>query len=202
MSFVSAKAECRRRLRAALQKMSPEARDQQSRDICSHLATLPEIVAARCIMLYAALPLEPDLDALITRWTEAGKWVVLPRIEGTAPGHIEPVRVRGQSDLVAGYQGIREPGESCQRTPLAVIELVLVPGLGFAPETGARIGKGRGHYDTFLAACETARQGQPLRAIGVAFQEQCLPPDELPMEPHDRLLSGVVTAGGLIRPSR
>lgn len=182
--------------------MSPEARDQQSRDICSHLATLPEIVTARCLMLYAALPLEPDLDSLITHWTEAGKWVVLPRIEGTAPGHIEPVRLRGPEDLVAGYQGIREPGESCQRIPLAGIELVLVPGLGFAPETGARIGKGRGHYDTFLTACERARQGQPLRALGVAFHEQCLPPDELPLEPHDRLLTGVVTAGGLTLPRR
>ena len=102
--------------------MSPEARDQQSRDICSHLATLPEIVTARCLMLYAALPLEPDLDSLITHWTEAGKWVVLPRIEGTAPGHIEPVRVRGPEDLVAGYQGIREPGsgkEEATTTPFS-----------------------------------------------------------------------------------
>ncbi|MEZ5430544.1 MAG: 5-formyltetrahydrofolate cyclo-ligase [Verrucomicrobiales bacterium] len=116
MSFVSAKAACRRRLRATLQRMSPEARDQQSRDICSHLATLPEIVTTRCLMLYAALPLEPDLDSLITHWTEAGKWVVLPRIEGTAPGHIEPVRVRGPEDLVAGYQGIREPGRAANES--------------------------------------------------------------------------------------
>lgn len=193
-----AKQACRRHLRQVLRGLSPQSSEAQSRAIREHLKSLPEILAARTIMLYAALPGEPDLDDLLAPWALSGKTPVFPRIEGPPPGRIVAVRVRSEADLVPGYRGIREPGPDCPPIELARIDLVLVPGLGFSSLSGARIGKGRGHYDTFLTACEAAR-GCPLPAYGVAFREQCLPAADLPLEAHDRLLDGVITADGLMR---
>jgi 5-formyltetrahydrofolate cyclo-ligase len=65
------------------------------------------------------------------------------------------------------------------------IALILVPGVAFSPKTGARLGRGAGFYDRFLAAHSSVLR------VGLAFREQLadvLPCDEWDI-PVDMLLT-------------
>lgn len=86
-------------------------------------------------------------------------------------------------DLVTGLHGIREPGSACQKHPLNLLDLVLVPGVAF-DLTGRRLGRGAGHYDRLLTGvCGTT--------CGIAFDEQIS--GELPVEPHDVFVDCILT---------
>jgi 5-formyltetrahydrofolate cyclo-ligase len=63
--------------------------------------------------------------------------------------------------------------------------VILVPGVAFT-RAGQRLGRGGGYYDRLLSAL-------PAKAVrlGVCFELQIV--DELPSEPHDMRVDGVVT---------
>ncbi len=60
------------------------------------------------------------------------------------------------------------------------LDLVLVPGLAFTKD-GARLGRGKGYYDTFLTKCGDS--GKMPATVALAFREQVL--ESLPIGPHD-----------------
>lgn len=96
-----------------------------------------------------------------------------------------PVEIQSLSDdLVAGEFGLREPISGAP-FPLSMIDLVIVPGLGF-DEYGNRLGRGRGFYDRFLANPEFAGV-----ACGLAYEVQVVP--NLPVGPTDRPVNLLVT---------
>ena len=59
---------------------------------------------------------------------------------------------------------------------------------------GGRIGYGKGHFDRAIAALE--RQ-HPILTVGLAYAVQEI--EQVPIEPHDRLLDVVITESELIR---
>lgn len=69
------------------------------------------------------------------------------------------------------------------------IAVVLVPGLAFTRE-GARLGRGAGFYDRFLAAHPRALR------IGIGFSEQLT--DRLPVEPLDQAMDMLLTDEGVL----
>jgi 5-formyltetrahydrofolate cyclo-ligase len=75
--------------------------------------------------------------------------------------------------------------------PVNMIDLVIVPGLGFTP-TGHRIGRGMGFYDRFLAQRDFIGL-----SCGLAFEEQIV--ESLPMLDHDIPLGMLVTDKGIRR---
>ena len=80
--------------------------------------------------------------------------------------------------------GIREPAEVRPIAP-ADIGVWIVPGLAFT-RAGGRLGYGGGWYDRLLGEAAPGAV-----ALGVAHAFQIV--DALPVEPHDRTLSGVVS---------
>lgn len=87
--------------------------------------------------------------------------------------------------LIAGRNGIMEPGPGVAAVPIPDLDLVLVPGLAF-DEEGFRLGRGAGFYDRFL--------GHPsltAASIGVAFEVQMSP--KLPRDEWDIPLHAIAT---------
>ena len=85
--------------------------------------------------------------------------------------------------------GAEPAGDAATRIPFSEIAVFLVPGLAFDPRSGARLGRGKGFYDRAL------RQAQPgARFVGVAYDRQLA---EVPTEPHDIPVHGIVTESGL-----
>ena len=83
---------------------------------------------------------------------------------------------------------------------LEQIKAVIVPGLAF-DSSCARMGRGKGYYDTFFERMRSARLAAgaspalPL-LVGLSFNEQLI--DGVPTEAHDVVLNAIVTPSGVI----
>ncbi len=98
---------------------------------------------------------------------------------------ILPIEIRSLAEhLPESTLGIREPMQGAP-FPVANIDLVVVPGLGFDP-FGNRLGRGRGFYDHFLAQPDFHGT-----SCALALEEQFV--DNIPAGPHDMQVDMLVT---------
>ncbi|GMU37032.1 MAG: 5-formyltetrahydrofolate cyclo-ligase [Phycisphaerae bacterium] len=181
---MGAKGLLRQRLRETLAAMTADEHDVGSRRACHRLFDLPEYVRAEVVMVFLSLPTEIDTTPLVLRCWQDRKRVVAPKVSWEQRRML-PVEIQSLSDdLVAGEFGLREPISGVP-FPLSMIDLVIVPGLGF-DEYGNRLGRGRGFYDRFLASPEFTGV-----ACGLAYEIQVVP--NLPVGPTDRPVNLLVT---------
>nr|CAD7599414.1 unnamed protein product [Timema genevievae] len=61
------------------------------------------------------------------------------------------------------------------------LDLIVVPGLAFSRQ-GARLGRGKGYYDTYLTKCRQLQNTPPV-TVGLAFKQQVL--DNIPTQEFD-----------------
>jgi 5-formyltetrahydrofolate cyclo-ligase len=181
------RAEARRRLRA----LDPAARAAAEAAIARRVWSVPEVAAARTLLLFADLPEEVSTDAIADEARRRGVATLYPR---TLPETREMAlhRVRGPGELLAGNYGIREPDPSrCPVVAEAEIEVALVPGLAW-DRAGNRLGRGAGYYDRLFGRAEWRgfRCG-----VFFAFQEV----EAIPVEPWDLPLDAVVTDAEVCR---
>jgi 5-formyltetrahydrofolate cyclo-ligase len=140
---------------------------------------------AKTVCCYVSLPDEVQTGPLIMRMLEAGKRVVVPKVQGRRLALFEvrdPAR-----ELASGAFGVLEPTPGALR-PVALerLDLVLVPGLAF-DRRGHRLGRGEGYFDRLLA-----RLPKSTPTIGVCYDFQRV--DRLPNEPHDQAVGAVISA--------
>jgi 5-formyltetrahydrofolate cyclo-ligase len=190
MIDMKSKASVRRHLRDVLAGMTEDQRHQESSTACSLLAASPEFRAAGVVMLYLSTPTEIDTAPLALRCWQQNKTVVVPKVSWDQRRML-PVEITSlQTGMTTTGPNIREP-ISGKPIPIDLIDLVIVPGLGFTP-TGYRIGRGMGFYDRFLA------QGEFIGvSCGLAFHQQVL--SDLPVLDHDMPLSMLATDQGIAR---
>ena len=180
----------RLQLRQVLRALSPEQRHIKSQAACRQLIDSPEFAAAKVVMLYLSMSQEVDTAPIALRAWQEGKTVAVPKVF-MSDRTMLPVEIQSlDTCMTTTPVGVREPDVG-QPIPIEFIDLVLVPGLGFSP-TGARIGRGGGFYDRFLALASF--EGT---TCGLAFEEQVL--ESLPMLPHDQRLNMLVTDTGIRR---
>lgn len=182
----AAKAALRSRMRAARRSLAPEDRNAETASTVATCLGLVVGLAPRQLASYAAAGGELDLAGIhLARWA-AGLPVLLPRV--VTAGVLDWHLVQSPDQLIAGTYGIPAPDPArAPRVRLDPGALVLVPGTAFTAD-GRRLGQGGGFYDRVL--------GPGLVAVGIGFACQLV--DELPTEPHDRRLSGLVIAGRLV----
>ena len=176
---MSDKDEIRRAMRERRRALTPEERTAMSEIICAKLAALN---LHSPIAVYLASPQEIDLALFIRKMQESGVKVVAPRWNGETY-ELAVLKGLDEQHLRQGPMGILEPAEAEIVSPEEV-EVWLVPGLAFT-RSGKRIGYGGGWYDRLLAEA-------PKNAVklGIAHAFQVV--DDLPNEPHDILLTGVI----------
>jgi 5-formyltetrahydrofolate cyclo-ligase len=177
------KAAVREQVRAKMRALNPGERAAASAAIHERVLSSEPWQSARGVLLYHALPDEPDLDALIHAALADGKSVTLPRYSA-ALGAYEAALIRNLSqDCAPGRYGVVEPVPHCPVAGLNQLDFALVPGVAFDP-AGRRLGRGKGYYDRLLERVNGIK-------CGVAFDCQVVA--ELPAEPHDVKLNCLAT---------
>lgn len=174
-------------MRQLLARMDPADRQTRSRSLVARLMELPAWQSARRVLLFAPLPVEPDIDPLWGSGALDGKECAYPRVEGMVT---RLYYVHGLADLEPTRWGLREPVKLAAReAEIADFDLVLVPGLAFDTQ-GGRLGRGGGFYDKLLAG-----RSKKATLVGMCFAAQRV--EQLPLAPHDVLMDMVCTEAGV-----
>ena len=174
---MSTKSEMRSIVRSRLAAMTAEERKRQDKLCAERLLSSPEYAAARTLFLYLSTPREVDTHAVLKRALADGKRVFLPRVEGE---DMLLVPYFAGDPLQVGAFGISEPfGEGADDAP----DLAVLPLLAF-DRSLARLGKGKGYYDRFLASYHG-------KSLALAYAEQEV--DAVPVEAFDRRVDAVLT---------
>jgi 5-formyltetrahydrofolate cyclo-ligase len=189
----SRKATIRRETIARIMALSEADREFQEATLTRQFATLPGLDRAEFVLLYASAFPEEIHTAAMLNWVLAqGKRLVCPRVDRKAKQLRLHEIVNPAEDFQPGTLGIPEPRRGCPLVDPAKIDWVLVPGLAFDGR-GFRVGRGAGHYDRLLPKL---RPEVPRWAL--ILDPQWV--DEVPDEPHDEPLDGIISPSREVNP--
>ena len=175
VSLAAAKQELRQRMLRKLGGLSQETKAQAEDLLKDRLSEHYAFKRAQTVMMYMAMSLELSLSSCIQMAWDAGKMVVLPRVNGK---DLEICRVSNlEGDLQVGAYNVLEPRQHCDVVQSDDIDLVFVPGVAF-DRLGARLGRGKGFYDRLLNNLP-----ETCLTIGICFKAQLL--KSIPYGPND-----------------
>jgi 5-formyltetrahydrofolate cyclo-ligase len=201
---VPAKAVARLAARRLLRAIPSECVAEQSRVVCERVRAHAAFGACGSVAVYLPMADGRELDTwhlVEAMFGTEPKRVYVPKVE--VDGHMRLLRAGSLAELRAlplNRWGCPEhtdemAGGIADATDAGEIELVVVPALMFAPATLARLGRGKGFYDRFLARLDAARARQglpPAFKLGVGFDEQMA--ESVPAEEHDIRMDAIVCA--------
>ncbi len=178
------KKELRSSLRTHMATLSPAVIQERSRAAAARLFAEPEYQQAEILMIYLSNWHEADTTSIVLQAWKDRKRVLAPQV-GWETSRMIPVEISNlDTDIAETQYGIREPARGAP-LPVGLIDLVIVPGLGFDGE-GNRLGRGRGFYDRFLS-----RKG--FRGVSCAFALEDQFVESLPAREHDVRMNMLVT---------
>jgi 5-formyltetrahydrofolate cyclo-ligase len=185
-SVANLKKDLRRSARSLILALCPRERAAQEAVLVRLFDKLPGYAEASTILLYAkAFAEEFETRPLFIQALEAGKRVVFPRVD-RRERRLNLFQITDPTvDLEPGTLEIPEPRPHCLSVEPEEVDWALVPGLAFDFQRH-RLGRGAGHYDRLLPRL---RPDAGRWALGF----DCQVVDELPSEPHDVPVDGVVT---------
>lgn len=184
MSSRIGKKELREAASARRRAMPARARERADRALAAAAAelvisALRHTESAR-VCAYTPMPTEPGGAHLISALAATGADLLLPVVL--------PDR---DLDWASYRSGTESAPELLGREAIGSAAIVLVPALG-VDSSGVRLGRGGGSYDRALARV-------PAATLVVALLYEGELHHELPVEPHDRLVTAALTPHGLRR---
>jgi len=177
------KSDLRRKIRAALEKISPAVRTALSAQIRDRLKEQAVWKNAGSVLFFAPRPDELDLWPLLEEALAGGKIAALPRFNPAGKNYVAGRVQNLRSEIAPGEFGIREPAARCPEIPLSRFDLILVPGVAFDWH-GHRLGRGKGFYDRLLANVRGVK-------CGITFDEQMV--NDVPVGPSDVRMNFIMT---------
>jgi len=184
------KKELRRRIRETLSSLTPEERRTSDEALFKGFLALPQVVAAKTILLFFGVGIEPDTKQLLMPLLAAGKRVALPRILPERQMEARLVGTPGGDALHIGALAIPEPSKDATLLLPGELDLILVPAL-CCDRAGYRLGQGGGYYDRYLSAYHGAT---------VALCRELVLQERLPREEHDWPVQVLMTESGGVVP--
>lgn len=185
------KRQARDDARRVLRALPAQERRAAAEAVARAVWSVPEIAAARSLLLYASLAEEVETDAIAREALRRGVVITYPRClpetRGMALhrlGHLAELRE-------GGSYGIREPDPACPLLAVEEIDVALVPGLAW-DRAGGRLGRGAGYYDRLFS--DPRWRGF---RCGLFFAVQEVP--RVPTDPWDARLHAVVTEREVVR---
>jgi len=191
--LTGSKVGTRDQLLAGRRRRSLTEVGEAAAEIARHVMASEEVRRAATVAAYVSMGTEPGTGLLLERLLESGRRVILPVLQ---PDNDLDWAVHTGA-LVPARRGLLEPdGPPLGPDAVATADLVLVPGLAVSP-AGERLGRGGGSYDRALARVPV---GTPVWVL-LYDSEVGVP---VPVEPHDRPVTGAVTPAGIsrLRPTR
>jgi 5-formyltetrahydrofolate cyclo-ligase len=160
-----------------------------ARAIAGHVLATSEVRRAATLAAYVSVGTEPGTTVLLERLAALGKRVLLPVV---LPGlDLDWAVYDGPASLAPARRGLLEPvGPRLGVDAIATADVVLTPGQAVS-NAGDRMGQGGGCYDRALARVPV---GTPVWVL-LYDEEVGL---DVPVEAHDRKVTGAVTPSGLI----
>jgi len=178
------KKEMRRESLLRRNALSANWVNSQSALTVGFLTNWEPFLQAKNVMLYLAMPGEPNIDDLILFALENGKKVSVPLLTEKF-GYMESAAITGLQDLKTGKLNLRVPDpEKITIVDPGSLDLILVPAVAF-DLNGNRLGMGAGYYDRFLT------QASKACTLGVAWSFQIVP--FVAAEEHDVPVQYVIT---------
>ncbi len=179
------KAQLRQQALQLRQNIPAAQRVEYAQSVKLHFIDFPHLTYAKSFAGYYAVRGEVDVLPIFNHMAKYEKHMALPRTHGQ---YLTFHSWRPGEPLQDDHLGIKVPFGEAHFIP----EVVLVPLLAF-DSRGYRLGYGGGYYDRSMQALRNMNIA-PL-FIGVAYSEQEMP--ELPIEPHDQKLDGILTEKGV-----
>jgi 5-formyltetrahydrofolate cyclo-ligase len=159
-----------------------------ARAIAEHVLAAPEVRRAATVTAYVSVGTEPGTTGLLDALVGLGKRVVLPIVLPDLD--LDWAVYQGPTSLAPARMGLLEPvGPRLGPDSVGTADLLLVPGLAVSP-SGDRMGRGGGCYDRALGRVPV---GTPVWVL-LYDDEVGL---DVPVEPHDRPVTGAVSPSGL-----
>ncbi len=165
--------------------MSAESRHLFNRLIFERAHKLKSFLLAESVHIYKSTPFEAETDSFFEYAFALNKRVYVPLSDSTKKG-VPFTRVNRLTVWKVGKLGIPHPvldNEQEIEYTLRDGMVVIVPLVGFSADLH-RVGYGAGYYDRLLENFNGV-------TIGLAYECQKVP--VIPIEPHDRPLSYIVT---------
>lgn len=166
--------------------LDPGWRIEASLGMAEHAAAI-DLSHGPVVSGFLPIRSEVDLRPLMATLADRGARLCLPVVLDRETIVFREL-VRGAEMVATGF-GTSGPGPEAAVLDPAVM---LVPLAAFDPR-GHRLGYGAGHYDRAIARLRAA--GRKPHLIGIAFD--CQEVERVPDEPHDVMLSAILTESGL-----
>lgn len=186
--------QLRRQLRARRRALSTNQQALAARRLQRLLCRQPVFWRSRHLALYLPNDGEIDPRPLLLAALALGKTCYLPVLRGANYNSLYFVRFRPDTPLQRNRFGIPEPRTGGRRLAPALLDLVLMPLVGF-DRRGGRLGMGGGFYDRTFAFRQRRASHKPV-LLGLAHS--CQEVDALPVAAWDIPLDAIVTEHQII----
>jgi 5-formyltetrahydrofolate cyclo-ligase len=161
-----------------------------ARALAEHVLGTPEVRRAATVAAYVSVGTEPGTSELLDALAGLGKRVVLPVVLPDLD--LDWAVYHGPTSLAPARMGLLEPvGPRLGPDSVGTADLLLIPGLAVS-QSGDRMGRGGGCYDRALGRVPV---GTP---VWVLLYDDEVGVD-VPVEPHDRPVTGAITPSGIHR---
>lgn len=162
----------------------PAARAAAAAELARRLLALDFLASPARIAAYWPFGTEPSPLPAYDLLRARGSTVLLP--VGRADGDVDWAELLDADALTRGRWGFAEPaGPLLGVAAIAGVDVVIVPALA-VDAGGGRLGRGSGSYDRALAR---VRPGVPI--VAIVYDDEVVA--AVPMEPHDRPVTHIVT---------
>lgn len=176
------KISLRKTLEEKRRKIPAFLRNKKSKRILLKLSRAPEFLKAEHVALYYGIAGEVETRPFFKKILYQKK-VYLPRVKAQQKT-LTFRRVTALSHFEKGSYGIMEPKAACPRRSAKLMDLIVVPGVGF-DRSGNRLGRGGGYYDRVLS------RAPKVPTIGLCFREQIV--KKIPVNARDVRVGRVIT---------
>lgn len=186
-----AKSLLRKELKNRLAGMSAELKHAESAAVADKLYAREQFMESERISVYMSMPNEIDTYHIMTRIFELNKKCFIPHYMGLVMKMVELTSMSDYESLMITSWNIKQPADDDIRQDALEtggLDLIVVPGLGFTRE-GARLGRGKGYYDSYIKKCKMLGPKSPV-TVALAFSVQMC--ESVPISDHDMIIDHVL----------